>query len=160
MQAYIADESSEVLVDLRAFAEMPQLAKYIGRETLRTCHDLASFAQDPKKHRNIHCNYQGSLPLWVTKAKLCDPDLPGLFSNINKGSLYKWYLQMLLGSPNISTTSELYIAQKTVGMTVTVALGNRSSHQSTDKYLSKHKYQLPPWWRFSQDFKVKVSLYI
>ena len=63
MQAYIADESSEDLVELRAFAEMPQLAKYIGRETFRTCHHLASFAQDPKKHRNIHCNYQGSLPL-------------------------------------------------------------------------------------------------
>ena len=45
---------------------------------------------------------------------------------------------MLLASPkNIHTTSELYIAQKTVEMPVTVASVNRSSHQSTDKIFIK-----------------------
>lgn len=45
---------------------------------------------------------------------------------------------MVLTSPkNMSTTSELYIAQKTVGMPITVALVNRSSHQSTGKIFIK-----------------------
>ena len=44
---------------------------------------------------------------------------------------------MVLTSPkNMSTTSELYIAQKTVGMPITVALVNRS-YQSTGKIFIK-----------------------
>ena len=55
-------------------------AGYIHKERdFQNTHHLASFAQDWKKEKYTY-NHQGCSPLWVTKAKLCDPDLLGLFS--------------------------------------------------------------------------------
>lgn len=81
MQANITDVSSEVLAELRTFAD-----KYTERETFRT----RIFQQALHKiHRNTEIHIVTSKVPYPIEAKPCDLDLLGLFSNMNKGSLWE-----------------------------------------------------------------------